>query len=94
MGNRLLGRIEGRDGDDGPEDLLLHDAPLAVEAGDHCRLQEVAVPDALREIPGTLSAGENGAPFLSRELVGKRGTRREQALGEARKAELAKGLRH
>src|SRR5688572_9266455 len=68
IGNRLLGRIEGRDGDDGPEDLLLHHAPLAVEAGDHGRLQEVTVPDALREIPGTLSADENGAPFFSREL--------------------------
>src|SRR5688500_2226061 len=67
IGNRLLGRIEGRDGDDGPEDLLLHDAPLAVEARDHRRLQEVTVPDALREIPGTLSADEKGAPLLSRE---------------------------
>src|SRR5207248_333266 len=66
--NRLLGRIEGRDGDDGPEDLLLHDAPPAVEAGDHRRLQKITVPDALREILGTLSADENRAPFLSREL--------------------------
>src|SRR4030095_7259419 len=68
IGDRLLGRIEGRDGNDGPEDLLLHDAPLAVEAGDHRRLQKVTVLDALREILGTLSAEENGAPFLSREL--------------------------
>ena len=30
-GDRLLGGIEGRDGDDRPEDLLLHDAPPAVE---------------------------------------------------------------
>ena len=29
-----------------------------------------------------------------RELLGKRRARREQALGEARKAEVAKGLRH
>src|SRR5438093_1306024 len=68
IGNRLLGRIEGRDGDDRPKDLLLHQAPLAVEAGDHGRLQKVTVLNALREILGTLSADENGAPFLSREL--------------------------
>src|SRR5207248_840613 len=68
IGNRLLGRIEGRDGDDGSEDLLLHDASLAVEAGDHRRLQKVTAPKARREILGTLSADENRAPFLSREL--------------------------
>src|SRR5437762_14312113 len=66
--NRLLGRIEGCDGDDRPKDLLLHHAPLAVEASDHGRLQKVTVLNALREILGTLSADENGAPFLSREL--------------------------
>src|ERR1700730_5601783 len=68
IGNRLLGRIEGRDGDDGTEDLLLHDARLAVEAGDHRRLEKVSVLHALREILGMLSADENGAPFLLREL--------------------------
>src|SRR5687767_6664669 len=67
-GDCLLGRIEGRNGDHGPEDLLLHDAPLAVEAGDHGRLEKVTALDALREILGTLSADENRAPFLSREL--------------------------
>src|SRR5215831_17353638 len=63
-GNRLGGRVEGRKGDDGPEDLLLHDAPAAVEAGDDRRLQKVTVPDAFRDIRGTLSAGENLAAFL------------------------------
>src|SRR5262249_36518840 len=67
VGNRFLGRVEGRDGDDGPEDLLLHDARLAVDPRDHRRLEEVAVPDALREIPRTLSAGEDGASLLFRE---------------------------
>src|SRR5262249_46172764 len=38
------------------------------EAGDHRRLEKVTLPDALRELPGTLSADENGAPFLFREL--------------------------
>src|SRR5262249_21354740 len=43
VGDRFLGRIERRDGHDGPEDLLLHDARLAVETGHHRRLEEVPV---------------------------------------------------
>src|SRR5262249_28720337 len=65
--DRFVGRIEGRDGDDWSEDLLLHDAPAAVEARDHCRLQEVAAADALGQTGRTVSARENGALLLLRE---------------------------
>src|SRR3954453_16815664 len=57
-GDRVRFRIEGRDRDDGAEDLFLQDAAVASESGDDGRLDEVAgTVDAV-------SAGDDRAAFV------------------------------
>src|ERR1051326_9017839 len=60
--DRFLFAIERRDRDDGAEDLFLQHAAVAPEAGDHGRLDEVAVAIQPR------AAAADHAPFFSREL--------------------------